>query len=176
LGGKNKFKYLVASATKLCYPKLIIVASATKLEVKYMYISAPIGKWISRLYKDHDQFVDGLLEDHNLNHSEGNILIYLYKDGDGINQKTLEENLGVDKATVSRSIKTLLKKNYLNKEISPEDGRVHLIFLSEKGIKKRKKIEHIYNQWFKIFIEEIPAENVEIVIKTLKKMYEIVQN
>ncbi|MGM0602314.1 MAG: MarR family winged helix-turn-helix transcriptional regulator [Bacillota bacterium] len=141
-----------------------------------MYISAPIGKWIARLYKDHDQFVDRLLKKHNLNHSEGNILIYLYKDGDGINQKTLEENLGVDKATVSRSIKTLLEKKYLNRERSPADGRVNLIYLSKKAKEKKEKIEHIYQQWFKIFLHEIPKEDVEIVIKTLKKMYKIVQN
>ncbi|WP_223174495.1 hypothetical protein [Halanaerobium congolense] len=49
-----------------------------------MRVSAPIGKWIAKLYKDHDQFVDNLLEDYNLNHSEANLLIYLYKDGDGI--------------------------------------------------------------------------------------------
>lgn len=141
-----------------------------------MYITAPIGKWIARLYKDHDQFVDRLLEKHNLNHSEGNILIYLYKDGDGINQKTLEENLGVDKATVSRSIKTLLEKKYLNRERSPSDGRVNLIYLSKKAKEKREEIEHIYQQWFKIFLHEIPEEDVEVVIKTLKKMYQIVQN
>ncbi|RCW47660.1 MULTISPECIES: MarR family winged helix-turn-helix transcriptional regulator [unclassified Halanaerobium] len=141
-----------------------------------MYISAPIGKWIARLYKDHDQFVDELLEKHNLNHSEGNILIHLYKDGDGINQKALEECLGVDKATVSRSIKTLLRKKYLRRNKSPSDGRANLIYLSKKAEEKREEIEHIYQQWFKIFLREIPEEDAEVVIKTLKKMYQMVQN
>jgi ribosomal protein S3 len=46
-----------------------LVESATKLKRGViMRVSAPIGKWIAKLYKDHDQFVDNLLEDYNLNH------------------------------------------------------------------------------------------------------------
>lgn len=90
-----------------------LVESATKLKRGViMRVSAPIGKWIAKLYKDHDQFVDNLLEDYNLNHSEANLLIYLYKDGDGISQNKLKENLGVDKATISRAIYSLIDKNY----------------------------------------------------------------
>ncbi|TDP17002.1 hypothetical protein C8C79_11548 [Halanaerobium congolense] len=44
-----------------------LVESATKLKRGViMRVSAPIGKWIAKLYKDHDQFVDNLLEDYNL--------------------------------------------------------------------------------------------------------------
>lgn len=98
-----------------------------------MLINEPVGKWIAKLYKHHDQFVDEKLESYELNHSEGNVLFYLYKDGDGISQKTLKENLAVDKATVSRSVSSLLKKGYLKKESSPEDGRINLIYLTSKG-------------------------------------------
>jgi len=76
-----------------------------------MKIDAPVGKWIAKLYKDHDQYVDNLLKDYRLNHSEANLLVYLYKDGDGINQNELKENLAVDKATVSRAINSLIEKN-----------------------------------------------------------------
>ncbi|TDV98969.1 hypothetical protein C8C77_13342 [Halanaerobium saccharolyticum] len=81
-----------------------------------MRVDAPIGKWIAKLYKNHDQYVDNLLEDYNLNHSEGNLLVYLYKDGDGISQNKLKENLAVDKATISRAIYSLISEfhNTLN--------------------------------------------------------------
>ena len=81
-----------------------------------MRIDAPIGKWIAKLYKDHDQFVDNLLADYNLNHSEANLLVYLYKDGDGISQNKLKDSLAVDKATISRGIYSLIEKNYLKKK------------------------------------------------------------
>lgn len=140
-----------------------------------MRIDAPIGKWIAKLYKDHDQFVDNLLADYNLNHSEANLLVYLYKDGDGISQNKLKENLGVDKATISRGIYSLIEKNYLKKKRSPDDGRVNLIYLTDKAQVIKEKINDIYQQWFQIFIKEIGEKEAERVINNLEKMYKIVQ-
>lgn len=141
-----------------------------------MQVNAPIGKWIAKLYKHHDQFVDKLMEPLSINHSEGNMLVYLYKDGDGINQKTLEEHLGVDKATVSRSVNSLIEKGYIRKESSPKDGRVNLIYLSKKAKAKQEEIKSIYQKWFDIFLEEIPKKDAEKVIDTLEKMYKMVQD
>ena len=140
-----------------------------------MLINEPVGKWIAKLYKHHDQFVDEKLESYELNHSEGNVLFYLYKDGDGISQKTLKENLAVDKATVSRSVSSLLKKGYLKKESSPEDGRINLIYLTSKGEQMEEKINNIYQKWFAIFTDEISDEDAKKVLETLKKMYKIVK-
>ncbi|PTV93322.1 DNA-binding MarR family transcriptional regulator [Halanaerobium saccharolyticum] len=140
-----------------------------------MRVDAPIRKWIAKLYKDHDQYVDNLLADYNLNHSEGNLLVYLYKDGDGISQNQLKENLAVDKATVSRAINSLIEKDYLKKEKSPEDGRVNLIYLSQKAYAVKEEINQIYQQWFKKFLDEIEENEAEKVINTLEKMYKIIQ-
>lgn len=141
-----------------------------------MRVDAPIGKWIAKLYKDHDQFVDNLLEDYNLNHSEANLLVYLYKDGDGISQNKLKENLAVDKATISRAIYSLIDKDYLTKRKSPRDGRVNLIYLTDKAKNIQKEITDIYQQWFQIFIKEIGEEEANRVLKTIKKMYQIIKS
>lgn len=141
-----------------------------------MKIDAPIGKWIAKLYKDHDQYVDNLLADYNLNHSEANLLVYLYKDGDGISQNKLKENLAVDKATISRAINSLINKKYLIKKKSPEDGRVNLIYLTQKAEAVEEEVNKIYQQWFQIFIDEIGTKEAKRVLSTIEKMYHIVQN
>lgn len=141
-----------------------------------MKIDAPIGKWIAKLYKDHDQFVDSLLVDYNLNHSEANLLVYLYKDGDGISQNKLKKNLAVDKATISRAIYSLIEKDYLIKNKSPLDGRVNLIYLSSKAKSIKNKVIDIYQSWFQIFTDQIGEKEAQRVLNTLKKMYEIVKN
>lgn len=141
-----------------------------------MKIDAPIGKWIAKLYKDHDQFVDSLLVDYNLNHSEANLLVYLYKDGDGISQNKLKKNLAVDKATISRAIYSLIEKDYLIKNKSPLDGRVNLIYLSSKAKSIKDKVINIYQSWFQIFTDQIGEEEAQRVLNTLKKMYKIVKN
>lgn len=141
-----------------------------------MRIDAPIDKWIAALYKDHDQFVDNLLADYDLNHSEGNLLVYLYKDGDGISQNDIKDNLGVDKSTISRAISSLLKKNYLIKRRSSEDGRVNLIYLSPKAKEIKDQIIDIYQSWFQIFLNQIGEKEAKRVLNTLEKMYQIVKN
>jgi DNA-binding MarR family transcriptional regulator len=128
------------------------------------------------LYKDHDQYVDNLLKDYKLNHSEANLLVYLYKDGDGISQNKLKENLAVDKATISRAINSLINKKYLNKKNSPEDGRVNLIYLTEKANAVQEEINKIYQQWFQIFIDKIGEEEARRVLDNIEKMYHIVKN
>jgi len=141
-----------------------------------MKVDVPIGKWITKLYKDHDQYVDNLLQDYKLNHSEANLLVYLYKDGDGISQKKLKENLAVDKATISRAINSLIKKKYLKKKKSPEDGRVNLIYLTKKSESIKEEINEIYQQWFQIFIDEIGAEEARRVLNNIEKMYYVIKN
>ncbi|MFP4020032.1 MAG: MarR family winged helix-turn-helix transcriptional regulator [bacterium] len=141
-----------------------------------MRVDAPVGKWITKLYKHHDQFVDNLLADYNLNHSEGNLLVYLYKDGDGISQNKLKENLAVDKATVSRAIYSLIDKNYLKKRNSPEDGRVNLIYLTQKAESVKEEINDIYQQWFQIFINKIGENEAKRVLNNLEEMYKIIKS
>lgn len=141
-----------------------------------MLIDAPIGKWISRLYKHHEQFIDEKLEAYNLKHSEANLLMHLYRDKDGVNQEVLTANLGVDKATVSRAVKGLLKKSYLFRQRSLEDGRVNLIFLSEKAEGIKLIVREVYQDWFDFIMGDIPDNEAKVMLRNLKKMYNFVQN
>ncbi|MDI3548714.1 MAG: hypothetical protein PWR10_2366 [Halanaerobiales bacterium] len=141
-----------------------------------MLIDAPIGKWISRLYKHHEQFINEKLETYNLKHSEANLLMYLYNNKDGINQEALTTNLGVDKATVSRAVQGLLKKSYLFRKRSSRDGRVNLIFLSKKAREIEEVVRNIYQSWFNLIMGDIPDDEIKIMLKNLEKMYNFVQH
>lgn len=141
-----------------------------------MLIDAPIGKWISRLYKHHEQFINEKLETYNLKHSEANLLMYLYNNKDGINQEALTTNLGVDKATVSRAVRGLLKKSYLFRKRSSRDGRVNLIFLSKKAREIEEVVRNIYQSWFNLIMGDIPDDEIKIMLKNLEKMYNFVQH
>lgn len=169
------FTKKVAPSTIFCYNFIKLESNDIKRGV-IMKIKAPIGKWIAKLYKDHDQFVDSLLVDYNLNHSEANLLVYLYKDGDGISQNKLKKNLAVDKATISRAIYSLIEKDYLIKNKSPLDGRVNLIYLSSKAKLIKNEVIDIYQKWFQIFINQIGEDEAKRVLDTLEKMYKIVKN
>ena len=99
-----------------------------------------------------------------------NIIFYLIK------QKKLKENLAVDKATISRSIRSLINKGYLKKKNSAADGRVNLIYLTDKAKNIKEEINDIYQQWFQKFTDEIDEKTAKTVLNTLKMMYEKVQD
>ena len=50
---------------------------------------------------------------------------------DGLDQSTISEYVNRDKASVSRNIKSLVEKGYLN--VKPYGGKKNKIFLSDKG-------------------------------------------
>ncbi|MBY0161720.1 MarR family transcriptional regulator [Cytobacillus firmus] len=52
---------------------------------------------------------------------------------EGVNQKTLSEQLMVDKTTTAKAIRKLESEGYIHKEIDPIDLRNHKIFLTDTG-------------------------------------------
>lgn len=137
-----------------------------------MKIKVPLMKWLAGLYKHHTQYVSDNL---NLKQSETDILRYLYYEGDGVNQKLLEHKLGLDKATISRAVKTLLEKNFLKRKKSELDGRVYLIYLTQKGKEFEAEFREVYDSWFNLFLSDIEENELEIILKNFKKMYKIIQ-
>jgi len=136
-----------------------------------MELNKPVGKWILGIHKHNEKFISERLKDYNLNRSQSSILIYLYNNGDGINQEELTSEMGVDKSTISRGIKSLIKGGYIFKKRSEDDKRVYLIYLSDNGNKLRNLIKDTYREWFSIIMEGIPEEEVDIILKNLEILF-----
>lgn len=139
-------------------------------------VNEPLGKWISRLYKHHENYINNKLNKYNLKHNEANLLMHLFHNSDGINQETLTNELGIDKATVSRAVNGLLKNNYLTRRKSTKDKRVYLIFLSKKAKKFEPVIKEVFQNWFSLIMKDIPENEIKIIVKNFKKMYNLVQH
>ncbi|WP_167956203.1 MarR family winged helix-turn-helix transcriptional regulator [Anaerosporobacter faecicola] len=86
----------------------------------------------------------------------------------GISVKELAEKLDVDKSVVSRYLEELVKKEYVQRNISNEDRRWVTISLLPEGIKRFEKIEHDMNEKFKQVLDAIPKEQQEHVIASLE--------
>lgn len=138
-----------------------------------MKIKVPLMKWLAGLFKHHTQYISDNL---NLKHSEANVLRHLYYKGDGVNQKLLENKLGFDKATISRAVRTLLEKDFLKRKRSELDGRVYLIYLTQKGEEFEAEFREVYDSWFNIFLSDIEEDELQIILKNFEKMYNIIKN
>ncbi|TDX51951.1 MarR family winged helix-turn-helix transcriptional regulator [Orenia marismortui] len=136
-----------------------------------MEINKPIGKWILSLHKHNKKYISQKLKKYNLNRNESSILIYLYNNGDGINQEELAWEMGVDKSTISRAIKELIKNNFISKRRSLDDGRVFLIYLTERSMSVKQEIKDAYYNWFSLIMEGISKEEINIILKNLEMIF-----
>ena len=119
----------------------------------------------------------------NKNLKENNIILTAEQWGiinflleeDGINQNQIGKLINKDHTCVSRLIDTLIKKGTINKEISLEDKRVNLIYLTKAGKELQNKaadtVRHSLDKVFKNVSEE-EKEIFSIVLDKIIKNLE----
>lgn len=95
------------------------------------------------------------------------IIIFLNFQNDSkktVTKLALEFNM--TKATISEAVKILEKKQFIQREINPSDGRSYIFQLTEKGIDAAKKLSLFANE-FRQHLLVITEEAKETVLKTL---------
>ncbi|WP_306438113.1 MarR family winged helix-turn-helix transcriptional regulator [Paenibacillus sp. MDMC362] len=85
-----------------------------------------------------------------------------------VNQKTLSEQLMVDKTTTAKAIRKLESEGYIRKEIDPVDLRNQKIYLTDSGRAVVPKIEEALAELMEIGTEGISAEEYLELMRLLK--------
>ncbi len=85
----------------------------------------------------------------------------------------ISEALSLPRPGVTRTVKAMTEKGYLEKHTSAEDGRITYLTATEKG----KQLSHRYNaEYFSrmlSYMEEIPEEDAACMIRTIQTLYRI---
>lgn len=101
------------------------------------------------------------------------IIETMQKQGTQVRVSDISEWLSLPKPGVTRTVKEMEQKGYLKKSISPDDGRVTWLTLTETGHALSQK----YNQkCFSIladYTETISEEDAECMIRTMNQLYHI---
>lgn len=88
---------------------------------------------------------------------------------DGISQAEVTKIVDRDKASVSRNIKYLERKGYIEKEA--RDGRTNLIFLTEKGKEILPKLHEISTKDTEMTLKGFSESKRKAIYELLTKMY-----
>lgn len=128
-----------------------------------------IGKHISIAYRYAMSFFRIEMSKFNLNPSHHFILFALYRH-DGISQESLSKELHVDKATITRSIKSLLSEGFIERRQDPNDKRSYMIFLTPKAMEIKPKVHEMFSKWNDIILEGLTEEEVDMAYTLLKKI------
>ncbi len=113
-----------------------------------------------------------LAEPYKFNRGELPVLAKLIKKEDGIPQKEIREDLTISKSTLSKTINSLIKKDFLKKEKDPEDRRVTLIYLTNKGKEIKNIIKEIDQNAEERMMKNFDEKEKEQLSRYLERLLE----
>ena len=105
-----------------------------------------IGKNIGILNRQFNIFLNRELAGTGLNATEFMYIGYLYQNN-GIMQDELAREFLVDRAAITRTLKNMEEKGFVDRVRSKEDGRERRIYLTEKARSYEKLAESIQEKY-----------------------------
>lgn len=85
----------------------------------------------------------------------------------------LSDAMNLPRPGVTRTVKEMETKGYLQKLMSPDDGRVTYISITEKGENLSRKYDQDYFSSLAPYLSEISEEEADSMIRTIGKFYQI---
>ena len=102
---------------------------------------------------------------------QARILDFLFKNKDReVNQKDIEMNLGVSKATISGALNAMEKNNLIKRITSIKDSRSKQIIATEESQKTSKCLKVIFDDLNKELVKDISEEELNAFYSTMNKL------
>ena len=92
--------------------------------------------------------------------------------GERKNMTTVAKALHVTTGTLTISINSLVKKNYVERARSEEDGRVVLVSLTPKGQKAFLHHKQFHEKMIQAIVEELSDEEKHVLEKALNRIHQ----
>jgi len=128
-----------------------------------------IGRLIAILHRQSQIFTNKALKEFSLTSAEYPSLLALYH-REGQTQDELSSYLYIDKAAITRIIKSLVAKGFVIKKQDLQDRRCNRIFLTEKAKQKQEDIHKRVVQWNAFITESLDGEAYLNTYNALQKM------
>ena len=100
-------------------------------------------------------------------------ILSLEEKGKQVRISDLSDFLNIPRPGVTRTVKEMEAKGYLQKMASPDDGRVTFLTATEKGRKLHQKYDEEYFNGLLPYFDSISDEEAETMIATIEKFYQI---
>ena len=100
-------------------------------------------------------------------------ILGLKEKGKQVRISDLSEFLNIPRPGVTRTVKEMEAKGYLQKMASPDDGRVTFLTATERGKRLHQKYDEEYFDGLLPYFDSISDEEAEMMIATIEKFYQI---
>jgi DNA-binding MarR family transcriptional regulator len=127
------------------------------------------GKLISAIHRKAIQIVKFKLRDYDIDVGQIFLLWYIHNH-DGISQEQVAQNFHLDKATVSKNVKRLMRLGYLKKTVNPKDLREYQLSATQKAKTLSPQLEGILKDINKLMVNDVSKEEQDKLIEMLEKV------
>lgn len=118
------------------------------------------------------RLADDNLSKYNISVSQLRVLAYLSRKEGPVFQRELEEELGIRRSSITELLQNMEKSGYLQRENSPQDGRVKALFLTPKGQELDRKLKMYLHNLEEMMMAGISPEEKQVFQETILKMIE----
>ena len=136
------------------------------------------GKHITIISKNMNYYFNKKLDRYNIKRNQLQILHYLY-DNQGVSQNELGKALMVDKITVTKILKGLVKEKYVEKRDGKEDKRIKELYITDRGYKLHDEAYKIMKEVTDVLFKGFSCGEEQLVAELLTRMsrniYDVVQ-
>jgi DNA-binding MarR family transcriptional regulator len=134
-----------------------------------------IGRLVSILYRMGLNYTTKQFEPYGIGGGRFAFLAELFVQ-DGISQEELASSIRCDKATVARAMQQLGSHGYVKRKRSLEDGRVNLVYLTEKAHNFRPELFSILSSWTGVVTQGLSIEERKLLTNLLSRLVENAKN
>lgn len=97
----------------------------------------------------------------------------LERQGVPVKASDISDALRIPRPGVTRTVKEMERKGYLDKRASPTDGRVVYISLTPAGRELSRRYNEAYFQRLAPLLEDISPEDARCTIETIRRFYRV---
>jgi len=119
-----------------------------------------IARSFGILYRTFLSYMSNALASMDFSFSD---CIFLINIGEqpGISQDEISRNLAIDKAAITRSVKTMEKKGYLLTKKNVNDKRVKELYLTESGTQAFHDLANLQHVWLEQIFGDLNPEQID---------------
>jgi len=130
-----------------------------------------IGRLVSILYRRGLRYTEKQFEPYGIGSGQSIFLAELFT-RDGVSQDELATTIICDKATVARAMQRLESQGYVKRKRSSDDGRVKLVYLTDKAHNFKQTLFSILSNWTDIITRGLSSKERTLVLNLLSRLVE----
>jgi DNA-binding MarR family transcriptional regulator len=104
---------------------------------------------LSTIFRHRRRAIRRHLERYDIGSGEWSILTLLEHNGNGVEQTEIGSELGLEKTTAARELKSLEKKGYVVRKQDETDKRKKIVYTTEKAAETTPLIKDAGDKWLR---------------------------